>query len=223
MMDQLIIGNKASYDDFEASLYSRKIYNPEKKSIKDTVPFSNQTYDFSAINGEVYWNERQLEYVFEIWADSPEELEAKKQRFFDWIMNVMNEEIHDPFIPDYHFIGTYDSSDPEDAEDIEKTTITVKFAAYPYKLANEKTVLTFNVSASAETSLVITNDSSHRVQPTITCDDDATLSIDGKTFVLSKGTYTYDGLMLKAGTNAVKVKNSASDGAIIFEFVKEVR
>ena len=74
MIDQLIIGDKASCDDYGASVASRKIVPPKKKEIKETVPFSNVTYDFSAINGEQYWEERELEYTLEIIAPTPEEL-----------------------------------------------------------------------------------------------------------------------------------------------------
>ena len=66
MIDQLKIGAIGSYDKFGASVSERKIGNPKKKSIKDTVAFSNKTYDFSKIDGELYWEERPLEYIFEI-------------------------------------------------------------------------------------------------------------------------------------------------------------
>ena len=65
MIDQLIIGSKKSYDDFGASVSERTIHQPKKKTIKETVPFSNITHDFSGIDGEVYWEERKLEYIFE--------------------------------------------------------------------------------------------------------------------------------------------------------------
>ena len=80
MIDQIKIGDKSSYDDFSASFSNRKIGKPKKKVIKETIPFSNITYDFSAINGELYWEERELEYTFEITADTPEELEELKNR-----------------------------------------------------------------------------------------------------------------------------------------------
>lgn len=107
MLDQLIIGTKASQDDFDASLRKRYIGKPKKKSIKETVPFSNLTYDFSAINGEVYWEEAELEYTFEILASTPEELESKKREFSNWVMNVTNEPIYDPYEPDWHYNGTF--------------------------------------------------------------------------------------------------------------------
>lgn len=222
MMDQLIIGNKASYDDFEASVRERKIHMPEKKSIKDTVPFSNKTYDFSAINGEAYWNERSLEYVFEIWADSPEELETKKQRFFGWIMNVMEEDIHDPFIDGYHFVGTYDSSDPEDDEHIDKTTITVKFTAYPYMIANEKTELVFKTYKATPIIETIEVNSSHRIMPKITTGDQALLSVNGNQIMIQAGTFESESVYLMSGTNRIQIQNLNTDSSLTMEFWEEV-
>lgn len=167
MTDQLMIGDKASFDDFEASLASRKIGMPKKKSIKETVPFSNVTYDFSKINGELYWEERELEFVFEIIASTPEELEELKTAFSSWVMNVHNDEIHDPFIPDYHFIGTYDDMDFADEESLDKTTVTVKLMAYPYKIANLPTVYEYTVAGGGYGSLFVENKSSHPVQASI--------------------------------------------------------
>ena len=108
MFDQLIIGNKASYDDFGASVAGRTIVPPKKKVVRETVAFSNRVYDFSAINGELYWEEQELEYVLEMTADSPEMLEAKKMAFSSWVMNAADEKIIDPFIAGYHFVGTLD-------------------------------------------------------------------------------------------------------------------
>ena len=139
MLDQLIIGKTSSLD-FDASVAERSIGQPKKKEIKHTIPFSNITYDFSAMNGEVYWSERELTYVLEILADSPAELEAKKARFSSWIMNVLDEDIFDPFIAEHHFRGSFSDLSFADEEDIEKTTATVKFLAYPYKIANKQKV-----------------------------------------------------------------------------------
>lgn len=164
MIDQLIVGDKASYDHYMASLASRKIGLPKKKSVKETIPYSNVTYDFSRINGELYWEERPLEYVFEMLASTPEELEELKSDFSSWVMNVFEEEIHDPFIPDHHFIGTYEEIDFEDEETLDKTTVTVKFMAYPYKVANLPTVFELKSDGTGSKEWGIENKSSHRVK-----------------------------------------------------------
>lgn len=167
MIDQLIIGDKASFDDFRASMATRTIGMPTKKSIKETVPFSNVTYDFSAIGGELYWEERELEYVFEIIAATPERLEELKTAFASWVMNVHEEEIHDPFIPDYHFVGTFEDIEFGDEESLDKTTVSVTFTAYPYKVANLPKVVEQKAGDSIET-FYVENNSSHRIFPKIT-------------------------------------------------------
>ena len=220
MIDQLVIGNVASYDVYGASMKERKVNEPEKKTIKDTVPFSNMTYDFSAINGEVYWGERILEYVFEILADSPEELEEKKIKFKSWIMNVMNEEIHDPYILDYYFKGTFESIDADDSE-IEKSTIVVTFAAYPYMISNEKTAYTVNLTAGNRTEVNVVNNSSHRISPTIINSASVTLEIDGKSYSVNAGSRAYEKIKLETGTTKISA-TSSSNGTLTIEFYEEV-
>lgn len=167
-MDQLIIADKASYDDFEASVAFREIKMPKKKSIKETVPFSNVTYDFSAINGEVYWEERELKYTFEITADDPEQLEEKKSRFAAWVTAVMAQDIHDPFIPGYHFKGSYEDMDVDDDEGLDKTTLTVTFKAYPYMVADMPCVFESDPYSVEKNHFAMMNDSAHRIYATAT-------------------------------------------------------
>lgn len=223
MIDQLIINDKASFDDFLASLSSRNIHLPIKKSIKETVPFSNKTYDFSGINGELYWEERELEYVFEIIALTPEELEERKQIFANWIMNVVEAEIHDPFISDYHFIGTFDDFDVDDDDGLNKTTITVKFKAYPYKIANYARTYDFEIPADTTESTVIVNESAHRITPTITTDAVISLKIGNSSYTVSAGETTDDNLKFEVGTTAIILQNSGSTACnVTISFVEEV-
>lgn len=223
MFDQLIIGERASVDDFDASVASRKIGQPTKKTIKETVPFSNKTYDFSAINGELYWNERELEYVFEIDANTPQELEEKKTAFSDWVMNVLSEKIVDPYIQDYHFVGTFADISPEDDESMLKSTIAVKFNAYPYKIANNPTTCQESIDAGASKSISVVNNSSHRMNPTITTDETLEIVFGNTTYTLSAGTYKSGSFMLAVGVNTFEVKNTGAENATItISFSEEV-
>ena len=223
MIDQLIIGDKASFDDFGASLATRKIGQPPKKSIKDTVPFSNKTYDFSRINGELYWEERELEYVFEILADTPEQLEERKQAFVNWLMQVHEEQIHDPHIPDFHFVGTYDDMDTDDDDGLEKTTITVKFTAYPYKVANLPKKYIVELPASTNQDVTVINDSAHRLVPTLVTDADIILKIDYTSLSVSAGEYIDDTLTLEPGSTTMTVQNiSETDCTVTITFYEEV-
>ena len=223
MLDQLIIDNTASVEDFDASVKERKIGAPKKKSIKETVPFSNVTYDFTAINGEIYWDERELEYVFEIIANTPEELEEKKTAFSSWIMNVANSKIYDPIDTDYHYIGTFDDISYEDEENLDKTTITVKFLAYPYKISNAPTVYSFTIPANSEFVKTVINASAHRITPTINTNTAITLSLDNVSYSVPAGEIKNSTLRLKLGANLLIIQNNTdTDCTAVLSFFEEV-
>lgn len=227
MLDQLIIGDKASYDDFGASVAYRTIEQPKKKEIKETIPFSNVTYDFSAINGEVYWNERKLEYVFEMTASTPQELEEMKIAFASWIMNIRDEKIFDPFIADYHFKGTFSEMSFDDDDSVEKTTATVVFMAYPYKIANvEKTVIaeiSYSASSNMQRNVEIMNNSSHRIMPTVVVEGNVSIKVSNATVDVSSGTYVDDVLILPVGDSEWKITNKGTETAkVTISFFEEV-
>lgn len=221
MIDQLKIGAIGSFDKFGASVRERRISNPKKKVIKDTVAFSNKTYDFSKINGELYWEERPLEYIFEILADTPEKLEEKKQAFLSWLMNVQEEKLYDPFIKDFHFVATYDDSDTDDSE-IEKSTIKVIFTAYPYKIANHAKTYTTGITPDGETSIEIENKSSHRIVPTFKTDVALTLKHKNTTYSISAGTTSDEDLCFEPGKFTVTARSTSKEGELTVEFIEEV-
>lgn len=210
MIDQLRIGDDFSYEDYDASIKERNISEPEKKSIKDTVPYSNKTYDFSALNGEVYWEERNLEYVFEISADNPEELEEKKRKFLAWIMFIQDAEIHDPFITGYHFKGTFDSIKVDDSE-IEKSTITVTFSAYPYLIANKETSYVVAIEAGEEKTVTILNSSVHKTIPTLQATTALVINKGNFSFAVPSGTMYDEAFEFLPGKNVIAIKNSGAE------------
>lgn len=210
LYDQLRINDKYSYDDYEASLKERTVSEPKKKTIKDTVAYSNKTYDFSAINGEVYWEERTLEYIFEIIADTPEELEDKKRKFLAWIMFVQDEEIHDPYITNYHFKGTFDSIKVDDSE-IEKSTITVTFTAYPYMIANTETLYTIAVAVEEERTVTLINNSVHKIIPKITATAPAIIKKGDSSYSVSAGIFQDESFEFEAGDNTLTITNSGTE------------
>lgn len=229
MIDQLIIGDKASFDDFGASVAKRVDVPPKKKSIKETVPFSNVTYDFSAIDGEIYWEERELEYAFEMISSTPEGLEDMKTAFRGWLMNIIQQELHDPFVPDHYYIATYDDMSFEDEEGMDKTTAVVKFTAYPYKISNHAKRYEYEIPVhNTVSTFSVLNESNHRITPTITSDRAITIMLAGDnytgvSYTMEAGTVKDDAFKLAVGMNRVHVTNSAGDGCnVVISFNEEV-
>ena len=220
MIDQLIIGKMASYDDFGASVAERKITKPKKKSIKETVPFSNVTHDFSAINGELYWEEASLEYIFEIDANSAEELEDKKRPFVSWVMNVQEEELHDPYIRNFHYLATFADIDVDDSE-VEKATITVKFTAYPYMICDFPKMAVFQIP-EADNTVSITNNSSHRITPTFKASVECIITKGNSSYGIPAGEIKDDSITFNPGINTFSVRATGNVGTLTVEFREEV-
>lgn len=220
MIDQLIINGIGSLDDFGASVKERSISPPKKKRIKETVPYSNTTYDFSKINGELYWEERTLEYVFEMLATSAEELEEKMQPFRAWLLNVHEAELHDPFIQNHHFIATYADMDIDDRE-IEKATVTVTFTAYPYMIADVKRIFIYNLVSNEPQTVKIINNSNHRIVPTFKCDAEFTVIKGNTSYGIPAGEITDASFWLEADANTITLQ-SATNVDVYITFVEEV-
>lgn len=137
--DGIRIKDKHSYGDFGLYLKSRNIGLPEKKSIRETVPFMNGYYDFSALNGAPAWNERIIEYSFDVTNDSPVELDYFVSYILDWMGNVHDEDIFDDTVYGYHWHGSYDTASVSWDDTGMAAEITVSFVVHPFKIANDPT------------------------------------------------------------------------------------
>lgn len=231
MIDSVVIGEYDSYYDFDASMKEREIGEPKKKSIKETVPFSNEVYDFTKINGEIYWEERVLTYVFEILADSPIELEEKKRNFKKWIMNVHKQRLYDPYIEDYYFTATFDDISCDDSE-IEKSTITVTFTANPYMTS--EFYKAYEIVATEESQAVeIYCNSCHGIVPDIVnLEGDIVLGIDsnpesdygyiGSSYNLSAGITRNTSIKLTPGLNKFHINSVSGEVPVRIVFHEEV-
>ena len=219
MMDELKTKNVSSFSYFGASVRSRKIKAPAKKSIRKTVPFSSQIYDFSKIDGEIYYGEQELEYVLEMSADSAEKLEKKKMPLKNWLMNIFEENLYDPFTEEYHYKATYSSHKFDDSEDGEYTALTVVFKAYPYMISNTAKEFSFNLN-SLEQKFYIENDSSHRVYASVSTKVPVEITIGTSKYSVT-GIHEKV-LPLNVGNNELKVKATAGNGTLKVSFHEEV-
>lgn len=210
---------KGSFKDFKLAIKSRNISLPEKKKIKNSVPFQNGTYDFSDMNGEIYWEERILEYVFDIAEFSTEEMEQIKDKVVDWLLNIHDTDIEDDYTADYYYHGSYDTNSWN--EDFGQGELTVRFSVYPYKYAKERTIITQEISET-ETSIIINNESSHRIMPIVTINGDVSITIGKNTYALTSGTYTDSNLILEKGENTWNVIATSETANLDISYRKEV-
>lgn len=137
--DGIRIKGQHSYGNFGLELKSRKIGLPKKKSIRQTVAYMNGYHDFSALNGDPAWDERIIEYSFDVINNNPVELDYFVSYVLDWLGNVHDEDIYDDTVYGYHWHGSYDVAEVDWDESGMLATINVKFVVHPFKIANEPT------------------------------------------------------------------------------------
>lgn len=213
-MKGISANGKHSFEEFGLSIAERTISLPQPNSITESVPYQNGEYDFSAINGEVTYKNRDIKYSFSIAELSTEEMEKKKRVFSTWIKSVVNTKIFDDYDPEYYFYGSLKSFSWK--EDFGPGTIEVVFSVYPYKYSIEKTTIAFEVDGELET--VLNTDSAHQVIPKIITNTEMVIERDNTSIAIGNGTY-YDLEFVLYPTNKFKFIGT---GTITFEFVKEV-
>lgn len=214
----LIVKNKDLTVDFDSYIAERTLSNPKKKTIKESIPLSNVTYDFSDIDGEIYFEERDLTYTIDIAETSTEAMEEKRASLFEWLAFVQNEDIYDPYFEGFHFRGSFDSDSW--SEDFGAGELEVTFKVYPYKIADFATSETFDL-VSGENTISIDNVSSHPIVPTFNASASMNVTIGGRTFALASGESSSPSIKLAKGSNALVV-NASEAGTLTISYIAEV-
>lgn len=202
-----------SYHDFDLCIKSRKIGLPKKKIIRQTVPFMNGYYDFSALNGSPAWESRTVSYTFDITGDTPEETEAYLERVLDWLCNVHEADIFDDTMPDYHWHGSFEPSDPNWDDSGMAVELTVNLICYPFKIANNPITVTLNAGTHNVVNTGMT------VAPIAYSDSTAAIQIGNYVQSIPAGVSVKLGIDLERGNNTVIV---AGDSPVKLKYYREV-
>lgn len=133
--DGITLHGKHSYKDFGAWLKSKTICVPSTIKITETVPYMQGVYDFTELYGEQTYDERTLEYEFDLvaknkWSDPKKELRIRSTEFINWIKSSSKSELIDDDFPGFYFLAEVEDSIEIDDSDIYVFTIKVKFTAY---------------------------------------------------------------------------------------------
>ena len=108
-------------------------------------------------------------------------------------------------------MATYDDMSCDDDEGMDKSTITVKFKAYPYKIANDKKEIVIPLYAYEEATAKIENNSSHRITPTFNSDIPFVLEVNGNTYGIPSGEVKDESFKIESGVTEIIVRNNGSE------------
>lgn len=211
--DGIRINGKHSYGDFGLYLKSRNIGLPEQKSIRETVPFMNGYYDFSALNGAPAWNERVIEYAFDVVNDTPADLDFFVSYVLGWLGLVHDADIFDDTVYGYHWHGSYKEAKVAWDESGLHAEIAVSFVVHPFKIANEAK----EHSLTAGTHTII--NSGMAVSPYAQSDADAAIQIGNYVSSIPANEKIQLEIDLERGENTVLI---TGEGTVTLSYFEEV-
>lgn len=210
---------------------SRHITVPEKKKNKVSVPFQNGTHDFSTIYGSQAYEERELNYVFQIRGRNTRDMEGKQQQVLNWLLNSQKQVLQDDYLPGLYFMAECEVAEPDDLNFI--LDLSVTFMAYPFKygehtegsdiwdtfnfLTDYAQVTKFNITGSKR--ITLWNPGSTPVSPSIIASSNMEIIKSGVSYSISKGESNDWKFLLDIGENNMNV---TGNGSIEFIFRKEV-
>lgn len=224
-------GNKHSYNDFGVTIKSKEVGSAKKKKIKETIPFMNGSYDFSLIYGNQCYEERTLKYVFNIKGKDKIDMNIKKIKILEWLMEGEKYPLHDDAIPGFYFLA--ECIDDNFVEYGHCGELSVVFEAYPFKLKTELEGeilwdnFNFELDTMQETNFLISevkevtlyNTGSTIINPTIECSSCFKIIKDNITYVVGPGTFISYDFELEVGENKFKI---VGNGNINFLFRMEL-
>ena len=226
----ILFNGKHTYKDFGMKMLDRKFDSANKNKIKEVVPFSNGSYDFTSIYGENTFADRKLEYTFLLKTTDKENLIYKKSEIDLWLLECARVELYDDFEPNFYMLAEAESIDFEEFYNLGK--IKIIFSAYPFKISryyegsdiwNRLTVydVAQEVIHTVEGSKAITlyNQSAISICPYVVCSEAMTITKDNISYDFPKGTTKSWDFLLSKGENSLVV---SGNGTIEFKFKKEV-
>ncbi|CAM2361103.1 hypothetical protein LISE100100_00370 [Listeria seeligeri] len=226
--------NKHSFFDYGLVCKEKNIGFPEKNKIKEVVPFSSKTYDFSTMYGVQTYSERELSYTFYVYDDvnsSIEAMTAKKIRAANWLLNSTQTMLMDDDVEGYYFLA--EVTDVDFPEEGLMGQLKVSFTAYPFKIRTEQEgsdfwdAFNFEADMSQSTTFYIagtetvtimnlgTNDSSVEIESTGLME----ITNEKGVFKAPKGISQSDNFFFSPGKNVLTISGY---GTITFTFHREV-
>lgn len=236
------IQNGIAFGDFDSRaecfyLTTRSVPSPGEKENTESVPYMHGIYDFSMLDNERFFENRDLTFEFLLPSLDYDDRSRAENELKRRLMPLPIQSITDTHLPPgRHWRGKVKSISVTDDADKRKLTVTIVFDAYPFAITDvaegEQTwnniylpedvfqEVEFDVVEGADQTVVLINPGDSRLSPTISVT--GTVTITGDLFgavTLPTGNYSDTEVALLEGINYLTLSGS---GHVTFGFNKEV-
>lgn len=222
------------YDSAENGMFlmSRDAPTPDEKEIVESVPYMQGVYDYSSLEFDRYFNNREITYQVMLFERDYSNRKIPEQDIKRRLMPLGVKTIYDSHDRGYHWRGKCKSVTVDDDADKGMLSCTVIFDCYPLAIVNNTEGsdiwddVYFPRWVFQDTKFVVTgirevsvyNIGSTSIIPRIIVDSDFTIKSPTNTVTLEKGTYADAQLVLERGENKLVLTGT---GTIEFQFYRE--
>jgi len=212
--------NRHLTKDFDCYIKESELSPPQKKVTNLTLPYMNGSYSIGNLYEPVFGN-RIITYKVDIMEKSITYCKEIISRMSNWLLQADKGQLIDDAFPGYYFLA--ECTDIAVSGEEDNPEITVTFDAYPYmkRLDCEGRLLwdtfnfltdylqetTFEISGQKEIELY--SSSSHRITPSVICNEDITIQFDGRTYSWTSGEHKDYRMMLRPGKNEMFITGEA--------------
>ena len=192
-----------SEDDFGWALANREETPPKLRRTTVSVPYSNGVLDYTGVYGEEFYEEKTIAFEFTKDFDGITEALEGVREFTEWLLGIVNDDVHDDMFAEFHHHGSCTDVKPEHEKSGAKAKVTATFELDPFMKADDE---------SADTLIVGTNYVINEGRPVrLTAKSSgswSSIEINDETETVT-GTEKVTSLRLESGLNVIEVDGSA--------------
>ena len=224
-----------SFDDMRLILSGIEIGIPDKKKVLVTIPFSNESYDFSSVYGGQLYEQRTIKCKFELHSSvtTPKlSLMTLRTQVVNWLFGATGlTRFEYEGLPGYYFLAEVQQG--ATFETLWKNgVLEIPFTAYPFMISQKAEGsdiwddFNFELDAFQDISFVVdgaldillVNTGISLARPEITSTSNMTLTMRNQQFSIVPGSRVYDFFTLEK-ENKIHVEGN---GRISFKWFKEL-
>ena len=209
-MNGVHFGNLHSYENFNLILAPFIPTPAVPKTNYVEIAGGNGSLDFTEAYGEVKYKDREFKFTFTVDQSDTMNFDEKVTQ----VSNALNGKACKITLDrdsDYYWDGRCFVN--EYLQDKKIKQIVISATVKPYKLKQNETVFTANLTGNGQ-EIILLNDRKS-VVPVIICSGDAVIEFAGTTHTLTAGTHKVLDILLKEGEN---VLNISGNGTITFRY-----
>lgn len=224
-----------SFDDMRLILLGIEIGIPDKKKVVVTIPFSNESYDFSSVYGGQLYEQRTIKCKFEVQSSvkTPRlSLMTLRTQVVNWLFGTIGlTRFEYEGLPGYYFLAEVQQG--ANFETIWRNgVLEIPFTAYPFMISQKAEGsdiwddFNFELDAFQDISFVVedsldillVNTGITLARPEISSTAHMTVTLRNQQFSIIPGNHTYDFFTLDK-ENKIHIEGN---GRISFKWFKEL-